>query len=605
MENFKQKCVRDYAQGCSSITDVEFDQTFGDDCELMGGGGKLKKLPFWMGSLDKIRTQRTLNNWLGAQTKRPLVVSAKIDGVSGLFHEGKMYTRGNGEYGQDISKVLKYLDLPTVKYTVRGEIVMKEKTFKDKYSSTAKNARNMVAGLLNRKEDDGVELNDISFYAYEIVGKKIRPSKQYLTLERDGFTVPVHLVIDDGDCDFDKLYNSIFDKRLETETDGVVVTIDLPYSQPTKGNPKFAMALKKDLEEDTRIVTVKEVEWNISKWRVYKPVVVIEPVDLKGVTISRTSGFNAKYIFENKINTGSILRIKRSGGVIPTITDILQQSDCPSTPASSPLVPIWSGVDLVAPEDTQEEGVKKLMGAVSCLGIKHLSRATSEKLYTAGFTSLFKVIFAGRDGFISAGVGNKMSEKISAAIETLFFETGVDVVKLLAANCSLGYGIGEKMIQLLFESFPDFMTKSSVSSKELVAVPGFGGKRAILVEKNYKASLDYIRMLEKEGVKLVFPVKAVSNPLTRDSHKGTEVTLDSHSVKEGGIGPNQGLLKYVFTGFRDVCLEAKLDIYSAVSSKTDYLVVKSLDLQTTKVAKAKKLGVKIITLDQLLHNLSK
>src|SRR6056300_758965 len=88
MENFKNTCVKAYENGCSKITDVEFDRTFGDDHKAFGTGGKVK-LPFWMGSLDKIRAQRTLDNWLGAD--KNIFVSAKIDGVSGLYHEGKMF----------------------------------------------------------------------------------------------------------------------------------------------------------------------------------------------------------------------------------------------------------------------------------------------------------------------------------------------------------------------------------------------------------------------------------------------------------------------------------------------------------------------------------
>lgn len=590
MENFKKSCVKSYENGYPKITDQEFDRFFGDN-EDARTKGKVK-LPFWMGSLDKIRDQCKLDNWLEKDTRKNIFLSAKIDGVSGLYHQGKMYTRGNGEYGEDVSKVLKYLNLPEVNYTVRGEIVIKKKVFDEKYSSF-KNARNMVAGLLNRKDECG-ELNDISFYAFEIVGKKQRPSEQYIKLQKDGFTVPIHLSLS-GPQNFDILYNYIFDQELETETDGVVVAVDLPYTQPTKGNPKFAMALKKDPYSETAVTVVKDVEWNISKWRVYKPVVVIDPVELKGVTIARTSGFNAKYIFDNKINVGSIIRIKRSGGVIPTIVDVLSQSAKPSIPPIKEH--IWSGVDLVAPADTQEEGIKKLMNVVKCLGIKHLSIATVEKLYEAGFNTLLKVVFAGKEGFISAGIGNKMSEKITTFIRFLFFEKGVDVVSLLGASCCLGYGIGVKMIQLLFEYIPEFMVKGSVSKNEIAVIPMFGEKRAIIVEENYRKSLEYLHMFSKEGVKLLFPrVKAVSETHTHDSHASENETQDD--TCNGLLG-----CRYVFTGFRDPILEEKLDVFSAVSGKTDYLVVKSIDLKTTKTAKAKKLGIKIITLDELKDKL--
>lgn len=573
MENFKKACVEAYENGCPKITDAEFDRTFGDNRVEIGTEDKVK-LPFWMGSLDKIRTQRALDNWLGDD--KNIVASAKIDGVSGLYHEGEMFTRGNGEYGKNISKVLKYLNLPVVEYTVRGEIVMKKNTFREKYGSF-KNARNTVAGLLNRK-DEGDELYDITFYAYEIVGKKLKPSEQYFKLREDGFAVPLHLLLS-GRQNFDDLYDPFRD--LEYETDGVVVTIDLPYTQPTEGNPKFAAALKKDFNEDTRIAYVKRVEWNISKWRMYKPVVVIEPVELKGVKITRTSGFNAKYIFDNKINAGSIIRLKRSGGVIPTILDVLSRSDSPSVPPVETLR--WVGVNLMAPENTPEEGVKKLTDTVSYLGIKHLNRATAAKLYEAGFTTLLKVVFAEKKGFLSAGVGEKMAEKITASIHSLFFIDGVDVSKLLTASCCFGSGIGEKIIRLLFDHIPEFMIKKSVSRNEMVAIPGFGRKRVDIIEENYEKALEYLRTFSINGVKILFPRRVAA---TNDAPDGYSKA------------------RYAFTGFRDPELESKLDVFDAVSKKIDYLVVKSVDLKTTKIAKAKKLEIKIITLDELRNALA-
>jgi NAD-dependent DNA ligase len=41
---------------------------------------------------------------------------------------------------------------------------------------------------------------------------------------------------------------------------------------------------------------VEEVLWNVSKWGLIKPRIKLNPIKLSGVTITYTSGFNAKYI---------------------------------------------------------------------------------------------------------------------------------------------------------------------------------------------------------------------------------------------------------------------------------------------------------------------
>ena len=51
-------------------------------------------------------------------------------------------------------------------------------------------------------------------------------------------------------------------------------------------------------------VTVVGVDWNVSKWGQLKPRVEIQPVKLQGVTITFTTGFNAKFIVDNSIGPG-------------------------------------------------------------------------------------------------------------------------------------------------------------------------------------------------------------------------------------------------------------------------------------------------------------
>lgn len=76
-------------------------------------------LPYEMASMDKIKPNtNALQNWCN-KYKGPYILSCKLDGVSGLYStEGdkpKLYTRGNGKIGQDVSHLIPFLRLPKTK----------------------------------------------------------------------------------------------------------------------------------------------------------------------------------------------------------------------------------------------------------------------------------------------------------------------------------------------------------------------------------------------------------------------------------------------------------------------------------------------------------
>ena len=113
------------------------------------------RLPVYMGSLDKFKgSDADLRAWLEALGTDRLVVSDKMDGVAALYvtdgSTRKLYTRGNGRLGRDVSHLLAYVKgIPLAKdhrLWVRGELVMPRATFSSAYASRFANARNTVSG---------------------------------------------------------------------------------------------------------------------------------------------------------------------------------------------------------------------------------------------------------------------------------------------------------------------------------------------------------------------------------------------------------------------------------------------------------------------------
>ena len=85
------------------------------------------QLPFWMGSLDKIYPDtRQYDIWFQKNDKGPYFITQKLDGASGLISysddgDVKIYTRGDGNIGQDISFLKNNLNIPKIKRTLISE----------------------------------------------------------------------------------------------------------------------------------------------------------------------------------------------------------------------------------------------------------------------------------------------------------------------------------------------------------------------------------------------------------------------------------------------------------------------------------------------------
>ena len=109
------------------------------------------KLPVWMGSMNK--------KHIIPKEQTNVVLTDKLDGVSCLFSNDpkdgvKLYTRGNGEYGQDITHLYPFIcgmkTRSTERFMIRGELIMKKSVF-ETLKDIESNARNTVSGVVNSK----------------------------------------------------------------------------------------------------------------------------------------------------------------------------------------------------------------------------------------------------------------------------------------------------------------------------------------------------------------------------------------------------------------------------------------------------------------------
>ena len=138
-----------------------------------------EKLPYYMGSLNKIKDEDKNIDKFKVKYPGSYLVSDKLDGNSGLLYLNKgtlkLFTRGNGSVGQNISTILEYVQgIPKNiskhqgELAVRGEIIISKKSW-GKIGHKGSNARNVVAGVLNAKKPV-IEIAKVTeFIAYEMI----------------------------------------------------------------------------------------------------------------------------------------------------------------------------------------------------------------------------------------------------------------------------------------------------------------------------------------------------------------------------------------------------------------------------------------------------
>ena len=86
------------------------------------------------------------------------------------------------------------------------------------------------------------------------------------------------------------------------------------------------------IDEDIMETTVVDVLWNVSKDGYLKPRVQVIPVVIEGSTVTYITGNNASYIVNNNIGIGAIVKVIKSGSVIPKIQEVVVPANEPKMP---------------------------------------------------------------------------------------------------------------------------------------------------------------------------------------------------------------------------------------------------------------------------------
>jgi NAD-dependent DNA ligase len=541
---------------------------------------KAVKLPFIMASLNKIKPGTgAVGAYATKAGQKAWILSEKLDGISALWYGGKLYLRGDGQNGVDVTVFAPYIQglKNCGEMAVRGELI----TPRGVVEGTL--ARSWVNGQLHQKRPIPEELRKIRFVAYEIVNQALGPAAQFTALKKAGFMVPWTLLVG-GNLTDELLSSKLVERREKSEydTDGIVVCENVVVENPkTVKNPTHKVAFKMLLGEQCAETVIKVLEWNPSAQGYLIPRLQIEPVVVGSARIEYVTAHNARFVVLNKLGPGAKILIRRSGDVIPAVERVIQ--GCAQASMPTDFAWKWLGgaedaahIVLDTTETPKEVLKAKLVVFAKTMEIDGMGPGIAAKLVEAGLTTPGKVLAAGEAKLMEA-VGKANGAKLQAQLTALPGKATES--QWMVASSVLPRGVGETKLKILFETEPDPRKWSA-----LPVVPS--GWSSDSLSELTKCLGAYAKWRETETPHIPYPILPTVKAVVK-------VAV-----------PQKGTV--CFTGVRSKDLEAKLEaagwkVVDTVSSKTSILIVPDGPLDTTgKVKKAQELGtVRILEISKV------
>ena len=433
---------------------------------------------------------------------------------------------------------------------------------------------------MNGKEMDPDKFQDIDFVSYEVIKPSLKPSEQMKWLEQNNVICVKNISV--TEISNESLSNLLIDWRdsYKYEVDGIIITDDKIYQRLNK-NPKHSFAFKMVLSDQIMESKVVDVEWNPSKYGYLKPRVQIEPILIKGARIEFVTGHNAEFIRKNKIGIGALVKIIRSGDVIPKIQEVIVKAEVAKMPDVE-----WewneTNIDAVI-KNTENNKImiqKEIESFATKLEIVNLGPGNIKKIIDAGFDSIPKVLKLQVDDLIQIpGFQTKSATKIINSIREQLDEMPIST--LITSINIFDRGMGEKRIKTILKEYPDIITSDETPEIKLEKVKnlnGFAKKTALAFVQKLPEIIEFL-----ESTNLSYKLKEIK-----------QINYDiNHPLYQKRIK---------FSGFRDKDMQQVLEnigveVQSSITSKTDYIIVEDIGDLSDKVMKAKDKNIKVLQRD--------
>lgn len=550
-----------------------------------------------------------------------MIVESKIDGVScSLKYEGGILvqgaTRGDGKIGEDITENLKNIKAiphelktkPQGILEIRGEVFLDKKDFAslnesqlDKDLPPFANARNAAAGSIRQKDPLITKSRPLKFFAHSYGSgiKNISSFSEFIKeCQEFGFQVsPVRHTFNDINQVI-KFYDDFKEelKKLPFDADGLVVKInDFKYQAElgqTAKSPRWAVAFKYPAEQVK--TKVKDIIFSVGRTGIITPVASLEPVACAGVIISSATLHNFDEIKRLGVQVGSEVIIERAGEVIPKVVKVVSNANTAKdiVPSICPVCgsSVYRDEEAVAYRCPNPACPAQIKGS-----LEH---------------------FVSRDAMDIEGFGTSV---INQLVDSKRITSYSDIYSLTIFDLMSLELFGDKKTENLLNAIEK--SKKSPLDKFIFAlgIRHVGAKTAEVLARHFK-NIENLQNASLEDLQKIGDVGPIVATSIFNFFKTPKVLKDLENLKKSGLvltapaAKQSAILEgktFVFTGELETLTRAEAQnlakqngakVSDSVSGKT-YAVVAGKDAGS-KLAKAQKLGVKIMSEQEFLSLLS-
>lgn len=556
-------------------------------------------------SLNKTYKIADLIKW---KESHELIATYKIDGSSCslIYNNGKLElakTRGDGKFGENITNKILYLDsvpkkiISNENIEIRGEVYCTEENFVllSEYMQSLglerpSSLRNIVAGILGRKEN--IELAKyLSFQAFEYINNDSDSInfeiEKFRILESLNLKTPNYVIIKN-----EKDAKTFIDEAQEFMTegnyliDGIVFTynnINLHKELgDTAHHPKYKMAYK--IQGETKEATLDTISWQVSRNGILTPVANIEPVEISGAKISRVTLHNYGMVKANNLKSGDIIRIVRSGEVIPKFLEVIKESnndyEVPSNCPSCRELVEEVDIRLICKNDSCPAQVKdSILNFIQKIGIDDLSSKRLEELINAKLVKSIDDLYSLTEDQLMTldKVKEKLATKLIKSIEK---SKKADLITFLAA-LGISGGAYNKCEKIVNAGVNTIEKIKALTPEKLQAIDSFAEKSSNDYVDSLKSKFTLIDKLTDHGFK--FKVK---------EHRESNITGKKFCIT--------GSLSMKRSDLQKIIKENSGLAVTTVSKETDYLITNDVESTSSKFKKAKELEIPIINEEAFL-----
>ena len=555
----------------------------------------------------------------------------KYDGtsISLTYENGKLVravTRGDGEKGDDVTDNVKTIrSIPLVlhgdnypaSFEIRGEILMPWEVFEElnrekeaREEPLFANPRNAASGTLKLQNSAIVASRKLDAYLYYLLGEELPCDGHYENLQTAagwGFKISEHTKKTHS---LEEVFEYIryWDterKNLPVATDGIVLKVNSMRQQKSLGftakSPRWAIAYK--FQAERALTRLNRVTYQVGRTGAITPVANLDPVQLSGTIVKRASLHNADIIEGLDLHIGDMVYVEKGGEIIPKITGVDKDArgmligekvkfitHCPE--CGSKLVRYEGEAAHYCPNETacppQIKGKIEHFISRKAMNIDGLGPETVDTFYRLGLikdtADLYQL--TAEDIKNLDRMGEKSAENIIKGIKA---SKEVPFERVLFA---LGIRfVGETVAKKIAKSFNNIEELENADLEKLTSIDEIGEKiaQSILIYFSSPLNVNLIERLKSAGLQLY-----------RKEEDLNEYTdkLAGQSIVISGVFTHHSRDEY-----KDLIEKNGGKNVGSISTKTSFILAGE-NMGPSKLEKAHKLGIKIISEDEFLTLIS-